>query len=212
MHLVRWPSERPRRLLALKPILEQRADLSRQDPPITDRAADPLTFDALFEEWFDRVASWVRALGAPECDEDDLVQDVFLVVYRRLPDFDGENLPAWLYQIARRRVRDFRSLTWIRHVFTRAVPISTELVLTAPSPAEQLESKEHVQLLSDLLGALNPDQRAAFVLLEIEGYTGAEIARLQGVPLNTVWARIHSARKRLQKEIAKRERHLGRGP
>jgi RNA polymerase sigma-70 factor, ECF subfamily len=48
-------------------------------------------------------------MGAPEAEREDLVHDVFIVVHRRLHDFDGENLAGWLYQIARHRVRDFRA-------------------------------------------------------------------------------------------------------
>lgn len=164
----------------------------------------PLEFEAVFEEWFERVASWVRALGGPESDQEDLVQDVFLIVHRRLPDFDGRNLAGWLYQIARRRVRDFRRLLWIRHVFSSSVPLSNNLLRLGPSPADDLETKERASQLADMLSTLNPDQRAAFVLLEIEGYSGEEIARLQSVPLNTVWARIYKARKKLQQKIAER--------
>jgi len=75
--------------------------------PVEAEAAHP-DFDKVYDAWFDRVASWVAAMGAPPGDRDDLVQDVFLIVLRRLPSFDGENIAAWLYQITRRRVRDFR--------------------------------------------------------------------------------------------------------
>jgi RNA polymerase sigma-70 factor (ECF subfamily) len=163
----------------------------------------PLEFQAVYDGWFERVSSWVHALGAPEADQDDLVQDVFLIVHRRLSHFDGGNLAGWLYQIARRRVRDFRRLLWIRHLFTHSVPLSDELSTIGPGPADDLETKHKARQLDELLSLLNPDQRSAFVLLEIEGYSGKEIARLQGVPVNTVWARIHNARKKLQSGIAK---------
>lgn len=202
--------------MALKPSLTQSqfpADPpqgtgpSEQQPPV----AAPPEFDALYEEWFDEVARWVRAMGGPEADREDLVQDVFLVVYRRLPDFDGKNVAGWLYQIARRRVRDFRRLFWVKHLFGPSIPLSDSLSKPGPNPADLLETKEKGQQLEGILRSLNPDQRAAFVLFEIEGYSGEEIARLQAVPLNTVWARIHKARKKLQVLITKLEkRELGR--
>jgi RNA polymerase sigma-70 factor (ECF subfamily) len=150
-------------------------------------------------------------MGGPEADRDDLVQDVFLVVYRRLPDFDGRNVGGWLYQIARRRVRDFRRLFWVRHLFGHSVPLTEGIAKSPGTPAESLETKEQGRMLDELLQSLNPDQRAAFVLFEVEGYSGEEIARLQNVPLNTVWARIHKARKKLQGRITRLEkRELGR--
>ena len=170
----------------------------------------PLDFDELYERWFDDVARWIRALGGPEADREDLVQDVFVVVHRRLSDFDGNNVPGWLYQIARRKVRDFRRLLWVKHLFTGSVPLSDRISKAGPNPAETLEVKEQGQLLERLLTSLNEEQRAAFVLFEIEGYSGEEIAKLQGVPINTVWARIHKARKKLQAGITRLEKQSAR--
>ena len=62
-----------------------------------------------------------------------------------------------------------------------------------------------------LLEKLNEDQRAAFVLFEIEGNSGEEIAAVMGVPVNTVWARIHKARKKLQEQAERFEKRQGRG-
>jgi RNA polymerase sigma-70 factor (ECF subfamily) len=166
----------------------------------------PPDFDELYERWFDEVARWIRALGGPEADRDDLVQDVFVVVHRRLSDFDGNNVPGWLYQIARRKVRDFRRLLWVKHLFAGSVPLSDRISKSGPNPADSLEAKEQGQLLEQLLTSLNEEQRAAFVLFEIEGYSGDEIAKVQGVPINTVWARIHKARKKLQAGISRLEK------
>jgi RNA polymerase sigma-70 factor, ECF subfamily len=176
---------------------------------LEDERPARLAFDEIYEQWFDEVARWVRALGGPEADRDDLVQDVFLVVYRRLPAFDGNNVAGWLYQIARRKVRDFRRLIWVRHVFSRSEPVSDRLLNPGSNPADSYEAKEKGQLLERLLTSINADQRAAFVLFEIEGKSGEEIARIQGVPTNTVWARIHKARKKLQERITLLEKRGG---
>jgi RNA polymerase sigma-70 factor (ECF subfamily) len=58
---------------------------------------------------------------------------------------------------------------------------------------------------------LNESERAALVLFEIDGYSGEEIAEIQGVPTNTVWARIHKARKKLQASLAQLESREQRG-
>jgi RNA polymerase sigma-70 factor (ECF subfamily) len=179
--------------------------------PLDAKRAEPLEFDQIYERWFDEVARWVRALGGPAADRDDLVQDVFLIVYRRLPDFDGSNVAGWLYQIARRKVRDYRRLLWVREVFSRSVPVSERLCHRGSDPADSYEAKEKTLVLESLLGQLGPDQRAAFVLFEIEGHSGQEIARIQGVPINTVWARIHKARKKLQTRLLRLERRAGGG-
>jgi RNA polymerase sigma-70 factor (ECF subfamily) len=165
------------------------------------RHAPSLEFDYIFMRWSERVASWIRALGAPPADVDDLVQDVFVIVHRRLPYFDGRNVAAWLYQIVRRQVRDFRRLNWTNLMSTHSVPLSKNLCKLGPSPADRLETKEKGERLERALSKLNPDQRAAFVLLEIEGYSGEEIAQLQSVPVNTVWSRISVARKKLHARL-----------
>src|SRR3954464_4387177 len=75
----------------------------------------PRDFRGFYDLWFEEVATWIRALGGPEADRDDIVQEVFLVVRRRLEDFDGVNPAGWLYRITQRQVRDFRRRTWVKH-------------------------------------------------------------------------------------------------
>lgn len=176
-------------------------------------APEDLSFERVYDQWFEDVSRWVRALGGREADRDDLVQDIFMVVHRRLADFDGQNVAGWLYQIARRKVRDYRHLMWIKHLFgNTSLPLADEMLQTGQSPLDQLETRQKKQLLERLLDGLNPDQRAAFVLFEIEGSSGEEIARLQGVPINTVWARIHKARKKLQERAARFEKQPPQRP
>jgi RNA polymerase sigma-70 factor, ECF subfamily len=170
--------------------------------PETGDTARP-HFDEVYEVWFEKVALWVAALGGPPGDRDDLVQDVFVVVLRRLPSFDGQNLPGWLYQITRRRVRDFRRLTWFRRMLFRDASSLDTLIHALPRGADAAEIHDQRRLLDHLLNTLGEEQRAAFVLFEIEGYSGEEIACMQGVPVNTVWARIHTARKKLSERLSK---------
>jgi len=68
----------------------------------------PLDFAAVYARWFHDVSHWARALGGPEADCEDLAQEVFLIVRRKLSDFDGRNLAGWLYRITARTVRDHR--------------------------------------------------------------------------------------------------------
>lgn len=165
--------------------------------------AKPLEFRTIYETWFNEVSRWIRAMGGPQADREDLVQDVFLVVHRRLPDFDGQNLAGWLYQIARHRVRDFRRLVWVRRMLFGKVPLPETLPTLSASPSDAAETNEKRVLLERLLEKLNESERAALVLFEIDGYSGEEIAEIQGVPLNTAWGRIHKARKKLKAQLAR---------
>jgi len=190
-----------------------RAEVAPAETSSPGGASSPdLSFEGLYEQWFADVSRWVRALGAAEADRDDLVQEIFLVVHRRLSDFDGQNVAGWLYQIARRKVRDHRRLLWVRHLFGKtSQPLVDAMLTTKHSALDELETKQKRELLTQLLEKLNEDQRAAFVLFEIEGNSGEEIAALTGVPINTVWARIHKARKKLQEQAERFEKRQVRG-
>lgn len=162
-------------------------------------------FAEVYRSFFAHVYRWVRALGGPEAERDDLVQEVFLIVHRRLPHFDGKNLQGWLYQITRHRVRDFRRLRWFR-VFLHSKRVDDSVagaLIGSDSPEGALEAKEYAAILLGLLSKLPEAQRAAFVLFEVDGYTAEEVARLQRVPLNTVLARVRKARAKLAASIAR---------
>lgn len=156
----------------------------------------PRDFRAFYDLWFEDVARWIRALGGPAADRDDLVQEVFLVVRRRLHDFDGVNPAGWLYRITRRQVRDFRRRSWVKHIFNRRRVEDLEaLQHGSAGPAAALERKEDQRVLQAILANIREERRLTFVLFEIEGLSGEEIARIQNVPVNTVWTRLYQARK-----------------
>jgi RNA polymerase sigma-70 factor (ECF subfamily) len=153
-------------------------------------------FRAIYDAWFDDVSRWIRALGGLEADRDDIVQEVFLVVRRRLKAFDGKNLAGWLYRITTRQVRDFRRRAWVKHIFTRRRAQEPDVLPHGgTSPAAALERKEEQRVLQTLLLKMAEARRTAFVLFEIEGLSGDEIARIQEIPVNTVWTRLHHARR-----------------
>ena len=166
-------------------------------------------FGEVYERYFHLVASWIHALGGPDADVEDVAQEVFLVVRRKLGRFDGRNLRSWLYTITARMLRDHRRRAWFRHI--RSGDDLDRLPLTGPDVLEQLEHAQAQRLLYRLLDRMDERRRSVFVLYEIEGYRGEEIAELLGIPLATVWSRLRRARKdflarvaRLRKQESKR--------
>jgi RNA polymerase sigma-70 factor (ECF subfamily) len=155
----------------------------------------PQDFRAFYDLWFEEVGRWIRALGGAAADRDDIVQEVFLVVRRRLDAFDGANPAGWLYRITRRQVRDFRRRSWVKHIFTRRREDPDLLQSGAGGPGAALERREDQRILLAILAKIREERRTAFVLFEIEGRSGEEIARIQSIPLNTVWTRLYHARK-----------------
>jgi RNA polymerase sigma-70 factor, ECF subfamily len=164
-----------------------------------------LTFEDIYGQWFHEVNRWVRAFGGLDADLDDLAQEVFIVVRRKLPEFDGGNLPGWLYRIAQRTVRDYRRRAWIRGLLLRKQTHrgDDDFAPQPLNPAELLERREAELLLVEILKKMTTTRRTAFILFEIEGYSGEEIAELEQVPINTVWTRLHYARKEFSALIAR---------
>lgn len=153
-------------------------------------------FRDLYVAWYARVFRWVRALGGPEADAEDLTQDVFLVVHRRLSEFDGANVAGWLYRITRRRVRDFRRALWFRLQSGEAIP--TDIVAPGPDAEAQTTTQRELRSLERALEDLTTGERNSLLMLEWEGRSGEEIAQLENAALNTVWSRIRRARIKLR--------------
>jgi RNA polymerase sigma-70 factor (ECF subfamily) len=167
-------------------------------------------FREIYERWFGDVVRWLYALGVPGSDTEDLAQEIFLVVQRKLDRFDGGNLAGWLYRIAQLTVRDHRRRAWFKNLTVRRREVDVAGVdLTTPGPAAQYEQAENRRIVQTLVSRMSEKLRTAFVLFEIEGYSGDEIARIQDVPLGTVWTRLHLARKEFWRLLAKQREAEG---
>jgi RNA polymerase sigma-70 factor (ECF subfamily) len=167
----------------------------------------PLDFASIYDTWFDRVSRWLGTLGAPDADREDLAQEVFLVVRRRLRDFDGRNVAGWLYRIASRKVGQHRRRRLLFNAFFPKQPIDvSDLPHGGSSAVADLETKEKQLLLERLLSKMSERRRIVFALFEVEGYAGDEIADMLDIPINTVWTRLHHARKDFFERLAQHRR------
>jgi RNA polymerase sigma-70 factor (ECF subfamily) len=168
--------------------------------------ADARDFVALYDGWFRAVYRWVRALGCPEADLEDVTQEVFVIAQRKLAAFDGENVSAWLYRIATRTVRDYRRHSWFRNVFLRPRDVELDdLRDRGRTPAELIEEKEATAMVRRAVARMSPKWRTTFVLFEIEGFSGDEIARFQEVPVATIWTHLHRARKEFRSLVGQEQ-------
>jgi RNA polymerase sigma-70 factor (ECF subfamily) len=166
---------------------------SASDPSASDAEG---VFRAVFREHASSVWRALRRLGVREADVEDVAQEVFVVVHRRLPEFEGRStLRTWLYGICVRAASDHRRRAHIR----REQPSEglAEERQSAPQLAE-LERAQARAWLDDALEGLDDDKRAVFVLYEIEELTMPEIAEALGCPLKTAYARLYAARDRVQ--------------
>lgn len=163
-----------------------------------ERARPRLDFDALYEEHFDLVWRTARRLGIPESAADDVVQDTFVVLHRRLSEYDGETpVRRWLIGILTRVVADHRRRHRRKEAANVPHPEESERALASasPAPSADLEQAEAVRLLDALLGELDEDKREVLVLAQLEELTVPEIAELLGANVNTIYARLRTARR-----------------
>jgi RNA polymerase sigma-70 factor (ECF subfamily) len=173
-----------------------------QQTPERSRVLD---FASLYDAWFDHVVRWLRVLRAPDADIEDLAQEVFLVVRRRLPDFDGRNVAGWLHRIASRQVVQFRRRQWLKRVFAYPPVVDVDEL---PSHTQAADACLVLQqrLLERLLARMSHKRRVVFLLFEVEGYSGEEIADILDLPVNTIWTRLFHARKDFFTFLAQHER------
>ncbi|MDB4933116.1 MAG: polymerase sigma factor RpoE [Labilithrix sp.] len=158
----------------------------------------------IFREHAPFVWRGLRRLGVPEADVEDVCQEVFVVVHRKLGDFEGRSsLRTWIYGIAARTASDYRRSGRVRReVVTDAPPD----VAHEAGQHDALALKQARATLDRILDELDDDKRSVFVLYEIEELTMAEVADALGCPLQTAYSRLHAARKVVEAGVARNAR------
>jgi len=164
------------------------------------------SFESIYRAHVKAVARWAMRLLGPSHDFEDVVQDVFLVVRRRLPEFRGEaEITTWLYEITVRVVRESRKRarwwSWITgHGQSPSRGRSQASFVPMPEmpadPQALLEAREQTRVLYQVLDGLGEAYRTTFILFELEGLSGEQIAAITGTQLSTVWVRLSRARRK----------------
>jgi RNA polymerase sigma-70 factor (ECF subfamily) len=162
-----------------------------------------LAFREIYDAYFGFVWRYAANHRVPPMALDDVVQEVFVVVYSRLSSFEGRSsLRTWLAGIAHNVVR-----AYLRKPGNRAagehIENEEQIRAEACSPAEALERKAAVELLDEMLDKMTELQREVFILYEIEQLSGAEIAEVLGVNENTLRTRLLAARKVFNAGVAR---------
>lgn len=154
----------------------------------------------MIETRFDAVWRTLRRLGVPAASVDDVAQNVFLQVAAKLSVIDVECERAYVYSVAVRLAADGRrSQARERQRFDEA-----DVTLAAsgsPSPEEQLENAQERRVLDAVLEAMDDELRTTFVLSELEGMTGPEIADALDLALGTVASRLRRAREQFRRLV-----------
>lgn len=168
----------------------------------------PPSFREVYDAHFEFVWRNAAHRGVPASALDDVVQEVFIVVHRKLPEFERRSsLRTWVAGIVRKVVADY-----LRKRGNQ--PAGDEPLVREPaSHADAALSSEHnaaLELLDALLAKMSDEQREVFVLHELEHMSGAEIAQLTATNENTVWTRLRAARRIFQEGVARQRARQAR--
>lgn len=178
---------------------------------VTVETLETLEFTAVYDEHFAFVWRSLRRLGVPPRALDDAAQDVFIVVHRRLAEFEGRSsVKSWLFGIARRVAHDHRRRIG-RKERTEELPETVEDVRSG-NPAVDAERAEALRALHEILAAMDEDKREVFVLAELEQMTVPEIAEAISANVNTVYSRLRAARQVFEAAVARRLARAGGRP
>jgi RNA polymerase sigma-70 factor (ECF subfamily) len=176
--------------------------------PLGETVSGRPTFTDLYEDYFAFLWRSALRLGTPRAHVDDVVQDAFIVVHRRLASFEGKSsVKTWLFgilfNVVRARRRAVGAELWRLGAHDDLAAVSDP----AASPDENAARAEAARLVDRLLYALEDDKRAIFVLAELEAMSVPEIALALRIPLNTAYSRLRLARHEFAAAAARHRAH-----
>lgn len=181
-----------------RPDMRDRSETEETDAQRVERcrAGDALAFESLYARHVDDVYRMARWLGTPMQELDDVTQQVFVNAFKNLHRFHGGDFGHWLHAICANVATDHHRRRRVREAFGslfRSQPDDERE--PGPTPEGLLERAEAEQQVVQILSRMKPKHREVFVLFELERLSGEEIASRLRIPTNTVWTRLHHARR-----------------
>jgi RNA polymerase sigma-70 factor (ECF subfamily) len=182
----------------------QRGDVAHSGTP-----PHAFKFEEVYETHVDFVWRMVCRLGVRQQAAEDVVQEVFLVVHRRLPEFEGRSsLKTWLVGIIRFALLERRRSMQHNPLDHAPAPeASTDFDaiedVRLEGPHERAAHAQALRLLYRLLDGLDEDKREVFVLVELEQMPVVEAAAALSINVNTVYSRLRLAREKFDAALAR---------
>jgi len=191
-------------------VIARRADDGENGAHRTDpHASSAPTLAQVYQAHSGFVWRTVRRLGVPPQSVEDVMHEVFLVVHRRLPEFDGRaSMKTWLFHIARGVTAN-----WRRGRRREAARISLVQPKPGamPDPEHATERGRAAAFVREFVESLDGDKRLVFELAEVEGLPMPEIAEITGIKLNTAYSRLRAARREFQRAVHRLQAQRMRG-
>lgn len=161
--------------------------------PAAAEADEPLPFEALYERYFGFSWRALRHLGVPAAALEDAAQEVWIVVHRRLAEFEWRSSPrTWLFgialNVARNRRRGLRRTPEMRE-------LPEQLVSARPDPEGLHAGYEAWRKVERFLETLDEQRRAVFVSSLIEQLSAAEAAEATGLEVSAVYHHVRKLRR-----------------
>lgn len=167
--------------------------------PVPEQPPPRPEFAAVYRAHVGFVWRSLRRFGVAEAEIEDAAHEVFMVVHRRLPEFDGRAaITTWLHAIARGVASNRRRGAERRERRDAEPPAPS----TSLDPGEQLERSRAAAAVERFLAGLPGEQRQVFELYEIEGLRAAAIGEALALNINTVYTRLRAARQRFAEFVA----------
>lgn len=180
-------------------MLQLPLSLSSAAVPATTRV-DEVRLRGIVDAHFDALWRFLRRLGVPESDVDDAIQEVILVLARKLGQVTPGSERSFVLSTAFRVASDTRRRLKRRREVDDASLV--ELASSEPDPEQTAEQRRLTRLFAQVLEQLSLELRAVFVLYELEDFTMAEIATTLNVPPGTVASRLRRARESFERLAA----------
>lgn len=168
------------------------------------RLGDERAFGELMRTYQPSVLSYVHRMVGDLSLAEDLVQDVFLRMFRRAESFRGQCLfTTWLFQIAKNRVLDELRAQARRP--STGMELSDRMIAPEHAPGFDMEADETVDAIWRAVSKLDVERRVPLLLRDVAGLPYREIAETLEIELATVKWRIYSARAAIQASLASQE-------
>jgi RNA polymerase sigma-70 factor, ECF subfamily len=160
------------------------------------------SLEAVYREHFEFVYRVAKRLGGWRLDAEDVTQQVFLVVERRLASFDATaQLTTWLYGITFNVVRAMRRRLRLELLYRADEAEAAHVPIVS---LDRAELDDAARIAESILQTMAAKKRDVFILAEFEGLSCAEIATIVGTKEQTVWSRLHYARREFTAKLAQR--------
>ena len=142
-------------------------------------------------------------LGADAEALEDICQEVFVVAFRKLDSFVDGRFAAWLYRIVANLVAHRHRQRRLREVLLGLLGHQLQATKVDLSPDRAVEARQHKAVVDAVLRRMGARHREVLVLFELEGLPGEQVAELCGCKLETVWSRLHYARRDFERIVRK---------